>query len=1021
MLGFLAAVQLACVAAESAQAAAQYQPPALFTYGGAKLTSTSTITSVPSQSAAFYVKGTLTNAGTSNLSGVTVVKGGSVPLISVFMPDSRVTALTSTSMTPVPRPGGTTKYAGSLTINGASRDYGNIQVAGSLTISGSGTYTFGSVKVGGSMAVGSSSASPTVSIDSLQVGGALSVSNATLTKLGPTNVAGNVSLAGKGQWAMGLFVTAGSVTIGGTQTMGSAANPATLLMTGSGVALTYGNTAATTSFFGLLCNRYGVFTHNSGKIVGSVLCNGNATMKAGTSITYDPAVASKVFGVAPPTTTAAITSGTLGDNGWYTSWPVGIRLSATAADWASVAKVSYALSGAQTAQGSISGPTGTFTVPVIPYPVVPDGVYNVQYWATDTIGSVEAPGSLVISIDTTAPDTGIVSGPGDSAWSGDRSPTYDLSGSDNLTSLAQLSYQCQVDGGAWTACGSSCQPPSLTDGTHTIAFRALDRGGNPDASPAQRTVKIDSTAPAGVVTVNGGGLWTRSAAATLNLTSGDGDGSGVSQMQFRNESGDWSTAEPYAASKAWTLSEGDGAKTVSVRLIDAVGNPSTATIADDIGLDTTKPTASATADPSSWTSGSVSVRLTAADPTSGITAVTYSIDGGTSVPYLSDFSAGMPVMVTGEGVRQVAFTVTDAAGNSQTAQADAAIDTTAPVTTATGWSQDEWQPSAVPVTLEAADSGAGVEHTWYRIDGSGTDSFSLYDPQARPLVQGAGEHTVWFYSTDRAVPANSEDVRTATVLIDRTAPTTPQLSGADEAWHNTDVTVAAGGSTDDNTSVPLRYEHRLNSSGWEVGSSCTVKADHTGGSVEGENTVRFRAVDAAGNASEEASATVRIDTVAPNVTLTLDSPTEVVPAADGGSVLTSYYNEPVLTITPDTGTGSGLADDGLQLLDAATAIHGAASGQALPRPLSEGSHTLVATAVDLAGNATASEPVTFSVAAPPFTPQYSQPSEGDVVGLYADDTYRTGLPRTRTPTAPETRRARARSGFSLAGHGRRTP
>ena len=61
---------------------------------------------------------------------------------------------------------------------------------------------------------------------------------------------------------------------------------------------------------------------------------------------------------------------------------------------------------------------------------------------------------------------------------------------------------------------------------------------------------------------------------TLILDATD-DVSGIAQMRFSNENSDWSAWEPYTTSKTWTLSNGDGTKTVNVQYMDTAGLTST--------------------------------------------------------------------------------------------------------------------------------------------------------------------------------------------------------------------------------------------------------------------------------------------------------------------------------------------------------------------------------------------------------------------------------------------------------------
>jgi hypothetical protein len=59
-------------------------------------------------------------------------------------------------------------------------------------------------------------------------------------------------------------------------------------------------------------------------------------------------------------------------------------------------------------------------------------------------------------------------------------------------------------------------------------------------------------------------------------------------MQFSNNGTSYSSPEAFSTTKAWTLTTGDGTKTVSAKFKDGAGNWSTA-YTDTIILDTTEP------------------------------------------------------------------------------------------------------------------------------------------------------------------------------------------------------------------------------------------------------------------------------------------------------------------------------------------------------------------------------------------------------------------------------------------------
>ncbi len=89
-------------------------------------------------------------------------------------------------------------------------------------------------------------------------------------------------------------------------------------------------------------------------------------------------------------------------------------------------------------------------------------------------------------------------------------------------------------------------------------------------------IETDASAPTGTVSINGGAAKTNSKSVTLNLAASDpGAGqSGVTEMRFSNDNLGFSAYQPFAATAAWTLSSGDGAKTVFVQFRDASGNVS---------------------------------------------------------------------------------------------------------------------------------------------------------------------------------------------------------------------------------------------------------------------------------------------------------------------------------------------------------------------------------------------------------------------------------------------------------------
>lgn len=100
-------------------------------------------------------------------------------------------------------------------------------------------------------------------------------------------------------------------------------------------------------------------------------------------------------------------------------------------------------------------------------------------------------------------------------------------------------------------------------------------------------IKLDKTSPSGSIIVSNNVSYTTSTSVTLNLSAIDAL-SGVFQMRFSNTGTIWTPWEPYAMSKAWNLTSGDGVKKVYVQFQDNALLVSP-TYLDDVVLDTIAP------------------------------------------------------------------------------------------------------------------------------------------------------------------------------------------------------------------------------------------------------------------------------------------------------------------------------------------------------------------------------------------------------------------------------------------------
>ena len=131
----------------------------------------------------------------------------------------------------------------------------------------------------------------------------------------------------------------------------------------------------------------------------------------------------------------------------------------------------------------------------------------------------------LVVVDTTAPSTAIT---GPSGWIRTNSASFELSGSDLVTSASDLVYSYKLDGGAWSAFSSSTRVDltDLGEGEHILYARARDQAGNvvAAAAAASRKFKVDTVDPTVVLGDQNRTTWSNSAVAHTFQASDNGSG-----------------------------------------------------------------------------------------------------------------------------------------------------------------------------------------------------------------------------------------------------------------------------------------------------------------------------------------------------------------------------------------------------------------------------------------------------------------------------------------------------------------
>jgi uncharacterized protein GlcG (DUF336 family) len=284
----------------------------------------------------------------------------------------------------------------------------------------------------------------------------------------------------------------------------------------------------------------------------------------------------------------------------------------------------------------------------------------------------------------------------------------------------------------------------------------------PNGFPVKTAWRGETTPPTGSITINGGAQYTTSTDVTLTLTCADANG--CAQMKFSNDNTNWSSPETYATTKAWSLSWGDGTKTVYVKFQDNPGNWSTV-YSDTIILDTTAPTCGVSINSGANYTNSASVTLTlSCSDANGCNQMRFRNDDTNVWSTPETFATTKAwTLSSGDGAKVVYSDFKDVPGLWSDwfypCSATIILDTTSPATTAspTGGTYS----SAQSVTLTCNDgSGSGCDKIYYTTDGSTPTTSS---PVYSSPINIAATTTLKFFSRDKA--ANSESVKTETYTI----------------------------------------------------------------------------------------------------------------------------------------------------------------------------------------------------------------------------------------------------------------
>jgi len=294
--------------------------------------------------------------------------------------------------------------------------------------------------------------------------------------------------------------------------------------------------------------------------------------------------------------------------------------------------------------------------------------------------------------------------PGEGGWC--RGPANLLAvGGEPLAGYAITAIEGNLDGGdnpGFSCAGEACAQP-LPEGLGTAAFWAVSSYG--DTSPmALLEFAVDTGAPGLTGALAGGAEgangWYLAGPVEL-VCMGTDTTSGLAGIAYRVDGGEWAAS---------AMVNGEGVHTLECVASDIAGN--TSLFSQTVGIDGTAPSGEIHLEgvpgEGGWYVSEATASVSAADETSGVASVQHRVDGGA-------WEAGSLVEVA-EGRHQVAFRVTDGAGNVVETSIEIAADLASPVSTFAAGSE-MWAARTVQIGGSSSDAGSGIAVVEVSLDG----------------------------------------------------------------------------------------------------------------------------------------------------------------------------------------------------------------------------------------------------------------------------------------------------------------
>ncbi|MBU1237299.1 MAG: hypothetical protein KJ634_01340 [Gammaproteobacteria bacterium] len=492
---------------------------------------------------------------------------------------------------------------------------------------------------------------------------------------------------------------------------------------------------------------------------------------------------------------------------------------------------------------------------------------------------------------------------------------------------AGATVEYSTDGTTWTTTFTAAA------GENTVYVRQTDAAGNVGAASAAFTFTLDTTASTISVVAPDN---TNDSTPTISGTTNAAEGSTVTITVSQSGSADQTLTATVQADGSYsanvTTALADGAYTAAASVTDTAGNTGTAN--DSGSVDTSAPSVTVNA-PDITNDNTPAISGTTDAPVGNTVTITISqgateVDSFTTTVQSGGTFSVSPTSALPDGDYTVEASVAGSTGTVGTGtDSNFTVDTTLANTTValtsdTGSSNSDLITSSAALTFNTA---AGDVTRSYTVDG-GASSGTYTAPTTD------GSHTVVVTDTDTA---GNTDNASITFTLDTTLANTTVALTSDAGSSNSDLITNSAALT-------------FNTAAGDVTRSYVVdggapSGTYTAPTTDGSHTVVVTDTDTAGN-TDNASITFTLDTTLANTTVALTTD-----STDGGTGHNTDLVSSSAALTFNTAAGD---------VTRSYTVDGGASSGTYTAPTTDGSHTVVVTDTDTAGN-TDSATITFTL------------------------------------------------------------